>query len=47
MQKKIKGRLEPPHINFTSSSDSSIFQKRNYLAHCTDEDQKNETIVCS
>jgi len=32
---------------FKSSGDSSIFQRIFCLVHCTDEDQKSETIVCS
>jgi len=32
---------------FISSGDSLIFQRFFRFAHCADEDQKSETIVCS
>ena len=31
---------------FLNSTDSSIFQRIFCFAHCTDEDQKSESIVC-
>ena len=36
-----------PTACFISSGDSLIFQCIFCFAHCTDEDQKSETIVCS
>ena len=41
------GYLNFPTQVMLNSADSSIFQRFFCFAHCTDEDQKFETMVCS